>query len=450
MGDNAMMIRLGATMIALAFLAGAVYAQTPQEAAEKVAAIANYKRSDSRAPLLEVEQLIRETRGNIEMRKAIFDGLVQVLGSEATQDAKLFACRQVWLLGAKEALPVLEPMLLDEATVDMACSAIALDPAPETGETLRKALANAGGNAEIAIVNLLGERRDAEAVQALCGIAGGDKLPAACAAVRALGKIGNEAAAACLAKALESTEVTVRSTTMDASLICAEALLKSGKRADGAAIYSELANETYPEAVRNAAKLGLNNAKLGPPIVLFDGQNLGQWEGSLEIWRIEDGAIVGGSLDKPVPHNDFLCTKEAFGDFELRLRVKLSSPDANAGIQIRSQRVPGDHEVSGYQADMGQNYWGCLYDESRRNTILVNADQDKVKQVIDLADWNTYVIRCEGKRIQLWLNGYQTADYTETEENIPLSGVIGLQIHGGPPSQAWYKDIVLRKIVPIE
>ena len=436
-------------MMILAFLAGAVYAQTPQEAAEKVAAIANYKRSDSRAPLLEVEQLIRETRGNAEMRKAIFDGLVKVLGSEATQDAKLFACRQVWLLGAKEALPVLEPMLLDEATADMACAAIALDPAPEAGEILRRALANAGGNAEIAIVNLLGERRDAEAVQALCGIAGGDKLPAACAAVRALGKIGNEGAAACLAKALESAEVTVRSTAMDASLICAEALLKSGKRADGAAIYSELANETYPEAVRTP-RTGIETMQLGRPSCCSTGRTLDQWEGSLEIWRIEDGAIVGGSLDKPVPHNDFLCTKEAFGDFELRLRVKLSSPDANAGIQIRSQRVPGDHEVSGYQADMGQNYWGCLYDESRRNKILVNADQDKVKQVIDLADWNTYVIRCEGKRIQLWLNGYQTTDYTETEENIPLSGIIGLQIHGGPPSQDWYKDIVLRKIVKIK
>jgi hypothetical protein len=106
--------------------------------------------------------------------------------------------------------------------------------------------------------------------------------------------------------------------------------------------------------------------------------------------------------------------------------------------------------VSGYQADMGQQYWGCLYDEHRRNKILVNADQEKVKQVIDLTDWNDYVIRCEGKRIQLWLNGYQTADYTETDDTISQSGIIGLQIHGGPPSQAWYRDIVLRKIVPIE
>ena len=54
---------------------------------------------------------------------------------------------------------------------------------------------------------------------------------------------------------------------------------------------------------------------------------------------------------------------------------------------------------------MGQQYWGCLYDEHRRNKLLVNADQEKVRQVIDLTDWNDYVIRCEGQRIQPSLTG---------------------------------------------
>ncbi|MFO7973532.1 MAG: family 16 glycoside hydrolase [Candidatus Hydrogenedentota bacterium] len=445
-----MMIRIGAMMMILALMAGTAYAQTPAEAAETVAAIAAYKRGGDRAPLIEVEKLVRESHGNAEVRNAIYDGLVKIIESDAAHDAKRFACRQLWILGPKEALPVLNPMLLDDDTVDMACYAIAQDPAPEAGQALRDALANADGNAEVAIANLLGDRRDAEAVEALCAVANGDRLPAARAAIRALGKIGTEAAADCLAKCLASNEATIRSAAMDASLVCAEELLKKDKRAKAKAIYSELAKENYPEAVQKAAQLGLNNVKLGPPIVLFDGENLDHWEGNMDIWRIENGAIVGGSLENPVPHNDFLCTKEAFEDFELRLKVKISSPDANAGIQIRSRRVPDSPAVSGYQADMGQNYWGCLYDEHRRNKILVNADQEKVKQFIDLTDWNDYVIRCEGKRIQLWLNGYQTADYTETDDSIPQSGIIGLQIHGGPPSQAYYKDIVIRKIKPIE
>ena len=104
----------------------------------------------------------------------------------------------------------------------------------------------------------------------------------------------------------------------------------------------------------------------------------------------------------------------------------------------------------GYQADMGQTYWGCLYDEHRRDQILVNADQETVRNVIALNDWNEYVIRCEGSRIQLWMNGHLTADFTESDDTIPRSGIIGLQIHSGPPSQAYYRDIVLRRIVPIE
>jgi len=58
-------------------------------------------------------------------------------------------------------------------------------------------------------------------------------------------------------------------------------------------------------------------------------------------------------------------------------------------------------------------------------------------------DWNEYVIRCEGPRIQIWLNGLKTVDYTEPDEGIERTGVIALQIHGGPPSEAWYKDIEL-------
>jgi len=56
------------------------------------------------------------------------------------------------------------------------------------------------------------------------------------------------------------------------------------------------------------------------------------------------------------------------------------------------------------------------------------------------------VIRCEGPRIQLWVNGLQTVDYTEPESSIPRRGRFGLQIHGGEPAQAAYKDIRIKKL----
>ncbi len=181
-------------------------------------------------------------------------------------------------------------------------------------------------------------------------------------------------------------------------------------------------------------------------IKLFDGKTLEGWNGDKDLWRVEDGAIVGGSLDKPVKHNDFLCTEAPFENFELRYKIKLVGKDPNAGVQIRSKRVPDSHEVSGYQADAGQQYWGCLYDEARRNKLLACPEKDVQKKAVDREDWNDYRVRCEGPRIQLWINGQQTVDYTEEEADIPRKGIIGLQVHAGAPSEAWYKDIVLQKL----
>jgi hypothetical protein len=207
-------------------------------------------------------------------------------------------------------------------------------------------------------------------------------------------------------------------------------------------------------AVQAEAKLAIAKIQESlsrPPegfTAIFDGRTFAGWEGNLDVFRIEDGAIVGGTLKTPIARNEFLCLQQEHGDFELRLKVRLlgDPAGANAGIQIRSRRVPNHHEMSGYQADMGQQYWGCLYDESRRNRVLAQANRAELDKVLALDGWNDYVIRCEGRRIRLWINDCRTVDYTEPEEGIEQTGLIGLQIHGGPPAEAWYKDVFLRRI----
>jgi len=183
---------------------------------------------------------------------------------------------------------------------------------------------------------------------------------------------------------------------------------------------------------------------------LFDGKSFAGWEGNLKVFRIEDGAIVAGSLKEKIPNNEFLCTEQQFGDFELRLKAKLVGEGKNAGIQFRSQRIPDHHEVKGYQCDIGEMrgrlIWGWIYDESRRKKFLAESDDKETKRAFKPNDWNELVIRCEGNRIQTWLNGYQTVDYTEKEKGIESKGIIGLQIHSGPPTEAWYKDIVIRDL----
>lgn len=197
----------------------------------------------------------------------------------------------------------------------------------------------------------------------------------------------------------------------------------------------------------NATRISADE-KDAKPKALFDGKTLTGWEGDKKTWRIEDGAIVGGSLDSIVPRNEFLCTTKTYSDFELRVRFKLLGDrmKANAGIQFRTKRIPKHHEVSGYQADIGQGYWGALYDESRRNKVLAAPEKKLLEKIVKHDDWNDYVIRCEGPRIQLWLNGTKTVDYTEKEDKIERLGIIGLQVHGGAKTKVLYKNITLKPL----
>lgn len=183
---------------------------------------------------------------------------------------------------------------------------------------------------------------------------------------------------------------------------------------------------------------------------LFDGKTLDGWEGDAKIFRVDDGAIVGGSLQDKIEHNHFLATKAQFENFELRLKARLVGQGDNAGVQFRSQRIPNHHEVIGYQADIGlageQNIWGALYDESRRRKFLATGDNEQLQKLVNKDGWNELVVRCEGPRIQIWVNGLQTVDYTEAEPDIARKGILAVQIHSGAPAEAAYKDIWVRKL----
>jgi len=182
---------------------------------------------------------------------------------------------------------------------------------------------------------------------------------------------------------------------------------------------------------------------------LFDGRTFAGWEGDTAgVWRIEDGEIVAGRPGRKQEKNDFLCTTKRFGDFDLRLKIRLAGTEGfvNSGIQFRSERIPNDHEVIGYQADFGAGHDGALYDESRRKRMLAKPTPDVAAQALRPGEWNDYRIRAEGPRIQLWLNGVQTVDYTEPEAGLPAIGVIGLQIHGNAVSEVRFKDIVIDEL----
>ena len=189
----------------------------------------------------------------------------------------------------------------------------------------------------------------------------------------------------------------------------------------------------------------------GEPIALFDGKTLDGWEGDAKWWRVEDGAITGGSLTEQVPRNEFLATKKQFHNFELRLKIKLTGAGGfvNSGVQVRSIRVPGSSEMSGYQVDAGEGWWGKLYDESRRNKVIGEpVDAEAAAKAARRDDWNEYRIRCEGPRLQAWINGVATLDYTEADPKIPQNGLIGLQVHGGGKALVQFKEITIEELPP--
>ena len=190
-------------------------------------------------------------------------------------------------------------------------------------------------------------------------------------------------------------------------------------------------------------------------VSLFDGKSLEGWEiqeTEAQWWRVNDGAIEGGSMDVKVPHNTFATLPKSYANFELTMKVRLidggSDGFKNSGIQVRSQRLPNHYEMIGYQVDAGTGWWGKLYDESRRRKVISEpVDADAVKAAVhDWDEWNEYRILCEGPRIRSWINGVLTFDFTEEDPNMPLEGLIGIQAHGGGIFVVQFKDIALREL----
>ena len=202
-----------------------------------------------------------------------------------------------------------------------------------------------------------------------------------------------------------------------------------------------------PDIRNRAAEVAKTIPDRNAPASLFDGRSLDGWEGDTNVWRVQEGVIVGGSMIGN-PRNEFLATVTRYTNFVLRLEYKLVGTEGfiNSGVQFRSVRVKQPpNEMSGYQADIGAGHSGCLYDESRRNNSLARATDEQIKRLEKPGDWNHYEVRCAGPHIQIVLNGEKTVDYTEADASIPQDGQIALQIHGGSKAEASFRNITIEE-----
>jgi putative membrane-bound dehydrogenase-like protein len=171
------------------------------------------------------------------------------------------------------------------------------------------------------------------------------------------------------------------------------------------------------------------------PAKFFNKKDLSGWDGDMQLWRVENGEIVGHTATG-LKHNTFLKSQMAVDNFRLVLKMKLTPNKENSGIQFRSERF-GEYEMKGPQADAGAGWWGKLYEENGR-AILCDTKGD---QYINQNDWNTYEVLAVDGKIKTAINGHMCVDIDD--DKISRHGIFGLQMHAGGPLEVRFKDLQL-------
>lgn len=201
---------------------------------------------------------------------------------------------------------------------------------------------------------------------------------------------------------------------------------------------------------------------------IFDGTLKG-WDGDTNYWRAENGVIVGETTrEKPLTRNTFLVWRDGNpADFELKLEFRMNS--TNSGIQYRSVELTdvGKWVLKGYQADIDfQNtYTGQLYEERGRGFLSMRGQMatipaegqrpkvianlktsDDLKGAIKINDWNLMHIIARGNTMIHIMNGQLTSVFIDDDaRNRAMSGLLGFQIHVGPPMKIEFRNIYLKK-----
>ena len=200
---------------------------------------------------------------------------------------------------------------------------------------------------------------------------------------------------------------------------------------------------------------------------IFDG-TLKNWDGDPKIWRAEDNTIIGEtSKDNALKINTFIVYRgDKPKDFELKMEFRMNS--TNSGIQYRSVELPevGKWVLKGYQADMdfANTFTGMLYEERGRGIMALRGqmtysepgknarvigqlqDGDELKGYIKINGWNQFHVIARGNLLVHVLNGHVTSVMIDDDtEKRTLEGLIGLQMHVGPPMKVEFRNIFLKK-----
>jgi HEAT repeat protein len=195
--------------------------------------------------------------------------LIAVLQSSAPDKEKADACRELARIGTKDAIAPLAALLPDEKLSHMARYGLETIPSPAVDEALRAAAGKLHGKLLVGVIGSIGVRRDTKAVKLLANLLHDSDNDVAQAAARALGKVGDQAAAKALLDALPSVSQANQLAFCEGLLRCAETAAASGNRKGAIAIYDRLRELSAPHQVRTAALRGaiLTRQEAGLPLL---------------------------------------------------------------------------------------------------------------------------------------------------------------------------------------
>lgn len=169
---------------------------------------------------------------------------------------------------------------------------------------------------------------------------------------------------------------------------------------------------------------------------LFNGKDLSGWTGNMDLWTVENGEIVGRT--EGLKKNEWIVSDLSAGNFRFTVDVKLVGNAGNSGIQFRS--VAKNGSVSGYQADIGEGWWGKLYEEHGRALLWDKSGEAHVKN----GDWNRYEIVAKDDHIQTFINGELCVDLKDP--NGARRGIIAFQLHSGGKTEVRFRNMNLELI----
>ncbi|MCP3916365.1 MAG: DUF1080 domain-containing protein [bacterium] len=156
-------------------------------------------------------------------------------------------------------------------------------------------------------------------------------------------------------------------------------------------------------------------------IAAFSDGERARWGGNFRGWRLAQGTLVGRAKNQP--ESTYIVYGRELDDFEMEFDVRCVQ--ANSGVQYRSRVVADEVHPIGYQADIGQSFWGALYASDGRG-LLARPEPRPRNQAVDYQGWNHYHVRVDGDRHVIEINGRTLVD---TRDGQHTRGVLALQLH---------------------